>query len=391
MKNKKRIIIFSILLVLSVALVVFALFMPTVNLVAKDTYKTVVYNKNVSVVEYVKDSPFIKTDAFDVYFDATGPIYLATAGIMVNILSAVFGAVMFVVCALELALCWVKNVETRNNNLARKISLVAGYLSITLSVFSIVAYFVTTMMANGYVEFNFVYGPFVTLGLSVLIVVLAHISGKKQPNDQPNKAKNIVGFALTALFSAFAVVALFIPQFTADFLGPNNTSFYNVARQATALAADPYVSSIFGDVFFGLSQYVIFAVTIAGAFVFVYSIIGLILSACGKNVNFFSGSVKRWSMAFVIAYCVQYFLVFCQLGIIVSTIAFVDPIETIFFLAPYTFALMFVPILPYAFSTLVAYKRTKKEKANAQTIVAQPAQAPIKAQTIQQDVSQPQQ
>ena len=384
MKNKKRIIIFSILLVLSIALVLVALFAPTVNLVAKDTYKNVVYNKNVSVIEYVQDSPFITTDAYDVYFDATGPIYLATTGIMVNILSAVFGIVMFVVCALELALCWAKNVETRNNNLARKISLVAGYLTMFLSVFSVVAYFVTTMMANGYVEFNFAVGPFVSIGISLIAVVLAHLSGKKQPNDQPNKVKNIVGFSLTALFSALAVVALFIPQFTADFLGPKTTSFWNTAKQANALSADPYVSNIFGDVFFGLSQYAIFAISIAGAFVFVYSIVGLILSACGKNANFFSGSIKRWSMAFVIAYCVQYFLVFCQLGIVVSTIAFVDPIETIFFLTPYAFALMFVPVLPYAFSTLVAYKRTKKEKANAQTIVAQPAQAQAQQPEAQQ-------
>ena len=357
MINKKRIILFSILLVLSVALIAVALFVPTVSIVAKDTSKVVVYNKAVSLVQYLIDAPFYLTDAFAVYFNATGPIWMATASILFNFAVIIGGLVMMVCCIVELCACNVRNFATKNNILAKKISLFVGWLTICLAIFATTSFVVTTMMANDYVSFDLSVAPFALISLSVAIIVLAHLTGKREQIQTPNKIKNSLGFALSGLIALAGIGLLFIPQFSIEF-GLGVTSLWDVGRAATVISSDPYISNTMGEYPFGFSTWTMFILFFICAFVFIYSTIGFIRVLCGKSTSWLSSRVKRWSMAYLIVYSIIYLFVFCQLAVLWTSSVIIDG-TTIFLLHPYAYALMFVPYLPYAFSTLISVNKKK--------------------------------
>ena len=118
--NKKRVILYCILALLAAGIVAVSLFIPIVHIVGKDTSSAVVYDKSVSLITYLVDSPFMLTEAFDIYFSASGPIWLATASILFNFLVAIGGFVMFVACIIELCSCKAENLAIKNNILAKK-------------------------------------------------------------------------------------------------------------------------------------------------------------------------------------------------------------------------------------------------------------------------------
>ena len=359
MINKKRIFLFSILLVLSIALIIVALFVPTVSIVAKDTSEIIVYNKSVSLVQYLIDAPFYLTDAFEIYFNASGPIWMATASILFNFAVAVGGLAMFVCCLVELCTCTAKNLATKNNVLAKKVSLFVGWFTIAIAIFATTSFIVTTMMANDYARFDLSIAPFVLIGLSIVIIVLAHLTDKRAAEQNASKIKNSIGFALSGLISLLGIGLLFIPQFSIEF-GLGVTSLWDVGRAATMLAGDPYIFNTMGDYPFGFATWVMFLLFFVCAFVFVYSVIGFIRALCGKSTSWLSSRVKRWSMAYLIIYCVIYLFVFCQLAVLWTSSVIIE-IEPHFMLMPYAYALMLVPYLPYAFSTLIS---VNKKKAN---------------------------
>ncbi|MBO4412578.1 MAG: hypothetical protein J5779_01015, partial [Clostridia bacterium] len=135
--------------------------------------------------------------------------------------------------------------------------------------------------------------------------------------------------------------------------GIESLSFFNLSQQAPALSSEAYIFNTMGDYPIGFMQYFIFALIIANAFVFIYGLIGFILTLSGKQTNFLSSRIKRWSMAFLIIYYLIYVLAFCSIAVLVSTPIF-DGISAFL---PIGYILMFLPALPYAFATLCSVNK----------------------------------
>ena len=376
--NKKRVILFSVLFVLAVALVLVALLVPEVHLVGKNNSQVVVYEKSVSLIQYLKDAPFLTTEAWEVYFEASGPIWMSTASIMINLLVAVGGTVMALVCLIEVVLCAANGVIIKSNLLAKKMCIAVGAIAMFEAVFSIASYVVTTSMAGGYVEFNLSIAPFVIFALGLSALVIACFTGKRQPDQYEHKYKNSVGFAMSALLSAVCAILLFYPQF-ADFYMPPFTSFFDVSRQATSLAAYPDIKAMVGDLPYGVAQYVIYAICAVCAFVLVYSVIGLILTLCNKKTNWLSARVKRWGMALIFVYALMYILVFCQIAVWTSSLY--EPVAKLIMLQKYAFAFIFVPYLPYMFATMISFNK-KPKKVKEQPV--QPEEMQETQETVQE-------
>ena len=357
--NKKRVILFSILALLAVGLVAVALFVPVTHIVALDTTETVVYDKSVSLIQYLIDSPFMLTDAQDIYFNATGPIWMATGSILFNILVAIGGLVMFVCCLVELCACKANKLSIKNNILAKKVSLFVGYFAIAIGIFATTSFIVTTMMANGYAVFDLSYGLFMIMGLGLVIVVLAHLSGKRSAPQYASKAKDSIGFALSGLLSAAGIAILFVPQYSLDF-GLGVTSLWDVGRAATAISSDPYIFNTMGDYPFGFSTWVMFLLFAVAAFIFIYSLIGFVRALAGKPTFWLSSRVKRWSMTFLIIYSILYMFVLCQSAVLWSTTVVIEVGGIYFSLVPYAYALMLVPYLPYVFACMISVNKKVK-------------------------------
>ena len=361
MTQKKRIVYFSILSGLGLLLLLVALFVPTVQIVAKNTSEEIVYNKSVNLIQYLIDSPFWLTDAFDIYFNANGPIWLATASILFNFLLAVGGLVMFVVCLIEICTCKVQNMAIKNNILAKKISLFIGWFTVSVTIFAAVSFIVTTMMANGYAQFNLSVATFAFLGIGAIMIVIAHLTDKRTEQQQTSKIKDSLGFGLSGLLSLFGVGLLFIPQYSVEF-GLGVTSLWDVGRAATLIMSDAYIFKTAGDYPFGFATWVMFLLFFVTIFIFIYSLIGFICSLCGKSTLWLSSRVKRWSMTYLIVYSILYMFVLCQSAVWWSTAVIVETDATFFSLMPYAYVLMFVPYLPYIFSTMIAFNKKEKVK-----------------------------
>ena len=357
--NKKKIIFNSIFICIGIALIFVALFVPFVHLIARDTSQVIVYEKSVSFLQYNFDGPFFYTDALDVYFDATGPIWTATGGILMCLIVAVSGLVLTLSSIFDLALCKAKSLNVRNNVLSKKLALFIGYLTISIGVFAIVAFIVTTMLANGYVQFYISVAPCIFIALGIATVVLAHLYGKREQEQNNDKVKNSIGFGLSALFALVSFVFVFLPQYSQDYFGADVRSFFSLSQQASELSIDPYIANTVGDIPIGFVQWGIIALGIATAFMFIYGLIGFIFTLLGKKTNWLSSRIKRWSMAFLITYSVIYFLVLCSAGVLLSTLTL--SYDQIYVFMPIAYLLMFIPYLPYVFSTMVSVNKKKKE------------------------------
>lgn len=362
MNKEKRAIVFSILLALSVLLVIVAVIVPTTHIVAKDTNEIVVYDKSVNLIQYIIDSPFILTDATDIYFNATGPIWLATASILFNILIAIGGIVASCVCLIELCTKGRQNMSIKNNILAKKLCLFVGWFSSFICIFAIASFVITTLMANGYAQFNLSFAPFVILVISICMIVLSHMTGKRTTQQQSHKLKDSLGFALSCLFGLLGIGLLFIPQYSLEF-GLGVTSLWDVGRSATTMSSDSYIFDTFGDYPFGFANWVMFVLFIATIFIFVYCLFGFVRSLRGKSTSWLSSRIKRWSMTYLITYSILYMFVLCQSAVWWSTIVVVEPSNILFSLMPYAYVLMFVPYLPYVFSTFVSCNKKIKRRA----------------------------
>lgn len=355
MNVKKRVAAFTLITLCAVAMILIALFVPCAHIVGKDSTKAVVYDKAVNLITYIKDAPFIMTDAADVYFNADGPIWLATGAILFNILIIAGAGVLLVLSLTEVLTYKAANMQIKNNCLAKKTAIFVGTLSMCISVFGITAFYVTTLLANGYVEFYSGIAQFLIVALGLAVIILAAASGKKIYNDRPIKSKNAVGFAFTAVFALLTFAVAFVPFFHEAFLGAENTIF-KAAMQANNLLRDAYIAHTLGDIPFGVAQYVVFATGGAAAFVFVYSIIGFIRALAGKSTDWLSARVKRWSMALLIANTILYVMVLCQTAVLYSSVS----IDGINLFLPTAYIAVFVPYLPYAFSSLIPYSGKRK-------------------------------
>ena len=157
------------------------------------------------------------------------------------------------------------------------------------------------------------------------------------------------------------LLMVFMPIYSDLFFGPEHSSIIGMSTFANVIASDPDMAKMLGDVPFGISFYVCLAIFVACIFVFVYSLIGLIRSARGKDTRFLSSRVKRWSMAILIAHTVLMFLVICEVAVLFTSLNF----EGICVFNILFFVLLFVPYLPYIFSALIS-SQPKIKKAEQQ-------------------------
>ena len=354
--NKKKIVITAILALLGLSLILTSLFVPIVHVVGKDVAKSVVYDENVNLIKYVFDSPFWTTDASEVYFNATGPIWTATGSILSSVFVAVCGFVLLFIAVLEVLTLKKENINFKSNNLLKKIALFVGYFVIIIGIFSIVSFIVTTILSEGMVEFNLNIAPCAYVIVGITIIVLAHTVTNKNDQIQYCKMKNSIGFALTAICSLLAFVLIFIPQYTQYYYSPTVRSFWALSKEATNISSESYIFNTMGDYPIGFTSWFVIMLGFTTAFVFIYGIIGFIFSLCGKKANWPSSRIKRWSMVYLIVYSIIYFLVFCSAGVLVSSLK----IDDIYVFKPIAYIFMFTPFLPYIFSTMIS--REKKYK-----------------------------
>lgn len=355
--NKKRIIIFSILAILAVGMIVTSLFLPAVHLIAKDSGKVVVYDKTISLIDYFRDAPFLSTAADEIYFQSSGPVWMATGSLIFLTLPALLGIIMFVLSVLEICLCKTENVNIKNNVLAKKFTIFVGATTLICAVFAIISFAVTTMMANGYMEFGLVYGPFVLATIGLASMILAIVSCRRKREQQTSKVKNSVGFGLVAFFALICVIIPFLPFYREYFLVPDAVSMWQVAGKATELQSDAYIVKMLGDLPFGIAQWAIIALLLVCAFVFVYAFIGFIRSLMGKTTNWLSSRVKRWSMTLAVVFVVLMFLVSCQLGVITSTLVYFDGVKNVFMLSAICIMYIMIPFIPYILSTMISFNK----------------------------------
>ena len=353
MKDKKRLICFSIIAVLAIALVFVTLFVPMVHIVGKDDSLNIVYDKTTSLVQYATDIPFLTTAAADVYFTATGPIWMGTTAIMLNYLVVLFAIVLFAVSVFEIASFKVEKFATKNNTLARKIALVVGYLTVSVVVFEILSFILTTTFAGGYAGFYSVVQNYIVGGLGAGVLVCAYMSGKKEKSQTTNKVKNAVGYGISAFFSAFLIALPFIPIYSYDFFG-SAESLFSLSLRANEFASDSY-----GEVPIGITTYAVFAMILVGLFVLVYSIVGLILTLKNKETNWLSARTKRWSMALLIVYIVLFMLSIMAIAHLFTSVY----IEGLFVYNAFAYIAVFLPFVPYIASTMISWNKVENEKS----------------------------
>lgn len=351
--NKKKIVLYSILCAVALAFVLIPLFTPIVHIVAKNTAETIAYDKSVSLIEYIKDAPFWNTGAYDIYFNANGPVWVATGAILAFSLICVFGLILFLLCVFELVTIKKQNLNVKNNVLTKKLALFFGYFALGINIFSIASFFITTALANGYLSFYVEIGTYALFGTSVVAIIVSHLLGKRKKEQNFNKTKNALGFGFCAFFAAILCGFMFVPAFAPELLGFEYTSFFTLSKSASELVSDPYILNTMGDYPIGFMQYAIFALMFASAFIFVYGFIGFILTLCGKKTNFLSSKIKRWSMTFLVVYYIVYLLAFCSIAVLSSTLIF-D--ETSAFM-PVGYLLALMPILPYCFASFISVNK----------------------------------
>lgn len=358
-QQKKKLAYQIVLLSLAVALIVTTLIVPLVHIVAYDSAKAITYDKTINLLQYFYDAPFLNTDASVVYFGATGPMWMAITAILANLLLL---PTLFVLAVTSIFYISTSKTQKINKNykFLRKIALFAGYFSVFAFVFEFVSFILTTLFANGYCVFQSGIQPFLTLSIGVAILVFGYLTKSQQTEESQGKIKNIVGFALTLLFSVLNVLLVFIPQFTPAMAGDFN-SFYLASYNVMEFG----VANSYGDIPIGVIMYAIFALIIATIFVAIYSIIGIIRTAKGKSTNWLSSRVKRWSTTVFVVYSIIYFLVCTTISVLASSIYFDDMSMVL----PIFYVAIFVPFLPLVFSSITSYQKQpkiKKESKNQQ-------------------------
>ena len=355
--EKRKLCYKIVLLSLSVLLIISTLFVPLVHIVAYDSSKAVTYDKVVNLIQYFKDSPFVTTPADEVYFNATGPMWMAITGILANFF--LLPTLLVLMCSSIYGIVVSKSQKLQKcDGFLRKIAIFAGYLSIFAFIFEFVSFLITTLMSNGYCVFESNLQPFVTVTFGIATLVFGYLTKAEQTLWQPNKTKNLVCYSLTLLFVILAILLMFMPQLSPILSGDFN-SFYSTSYHV--LDYGTWLIKCYGDIPIGLIRYATFALFIASAFVAIYCIIGIIRTAMRKPTNWLLLRVKRWSMAIFIVYSVIYFLVCATISVLLSTMFVFDETAVM----PLFYVAIFVPFLPLVTTSLIYYKKPEKVKKDA--------------------------
>ena len=372
--SKKQIVLWSVLTGLAVALVLVALLVPVVQIVVPEDS----FSAQLSLLEYMKVAPFVNyayPAAETLYFGSDGPIWLATGGILFNILLLFGGFALLCACVFELAGMKLTNASVKKNVLAKKLAYFVGWFAVAIGIFQIVSYSVTTIMARGYMIFLFDFGCIALVALGIAIVALARRTDKRASEQQPNKLKNALGFAIAGVFALLVGASLFMPIFNEWYFSPEYVSIYGSSSLATIIAGDPYILSTMGDYPFGFCTWACYALIVPCLFVFVYSLIGFIFTLKGKPSNWLSARVKRWSMAVLVWQMIVFMFVLCQIAVLWTNIVADD-----YCMLKWTaIVVALLPFVPYVASTLVSVEKKQKEapaEAVAEEQPQQPAEEP---------------
>ncbi|MBQ7453423.1 MAG: hypothetical protein IJS68_04110, partial [Clostridia bacterium] len=280
MINKKRLICYSILAIVSVVLVFTLLFVPLVHITACDTYKNQIVSETVSLSGYIKKLIFLEPGVDEMYMNATGPLWIAPWAILMNLISVFAGIVVFAVSVFEVATIKANLLNTRKTGMARRLAITCAVFVFIVSVFNFPGLLVTSALSGGYATFELKAQAFVNVGLSVAMFVLPIVAGKDILPGERTKIRNCLGYALTLLASGLGILGLFLPQFTEYFLSPHYLSFYSATTIANDLVHEVQPA---GDYPFGLARWVMWILMAVAVIIAIMSIVGLILELVNKE------------------------------------------------------------------------------------------------------------
>lgn len=348
MENKKKLCVYLIMLILTVGLIVTTLFVPIASVISKTMDSSQEVIDEASGTFNLLGFTNATGPLFGASYEAVGPVWLSILGVILNWLVLGFAALFLGFLVFEL--CTFKNNKflLKQNMFTKKLGFVLGYFCASVAVFEIVAFSVTTALADGYFIYSLNVQIFVSLLLGLGIVVCAYLFGKKTNDLQTqNKVRDSLAFGLVVVFSALFLVFIFVSK-TIDGL-----SFWNMSSLANEIH-----EPVAAEYFIGISQWATFALFFVAGFLLVYCLIGLIKSLKGKNINWLSGAVKRWSMAWLIICIVYLFLMTATTIVLYGCVWFDGNLV----LSPLTFVMIVLTIIPYFISTNIP--RNKSQKNN---------------------------
>ena len=331
MKNKKQIIGFSLLIALSVAFILCCLYLPLVYMELHDFSTTVLIeplSKDYNLIEFIKIGG--NDDLFFSTYDAAGPMWLTLATIFFNIITLI-GCVFVAVLSLVGIVFVIKGKAfSFKNSVLNKLANFVGIFAIVSFIFQIIGFVVITATANNLIIFKVLYGCFINLGIGVAIFVSSQFVKDKQKTLTKNNVRDGIFFILTAVFSiGLGVILICFSQFTVELSriiwNKESLSFYELSLMANDVSYDLMNHPVAGDIPLGISFYIMVAIIVSLVFLTIYSIIGAIRSFGGKNSNWLSIRVKRWSTTMLYIFSVLFLFLMCSCMILFAGIYFSVP------------------------------------------------------------------
>ena len=312
MQNRKNLIISTIILIVALSAIVLSLTTKIVYIKActDGSYPIFDFEKSFGIIEYIKEDIFFSYNLYYIFDTASGPMWLVLGSIISNILPLISTAILCVATVVEIIYAFTKRTLAHKNSLIKPLAIFTGIFYLIICVFCFVGYTINNSMANGYMEFYTDTGFYINALVGLALIILPCFLGNKEKEPNVNKTKNIILYALTSTLSIVFALLLLSNQFSVGMFPGNMTTIFGLSKYTIEHMSElnlPFE----GDLPCGFSQYAMFLIFIALGFVFVYSIIALMMTIANKNTNWLSIRIKRWAMAVVSITCVLYFLVIC--------------------------------------------------------------------------------
>ena len=346
MIDKRRFYSFLVIGILSVGLILTTLFLPIVNVISKSMMTEAVIAEasgTFSLISFTR-AMFYMVDAC---YTASGPVWLSILGVLLNWIVVFDLICLLVVIILELSTFKKQEMLFKRNNIAKKLSLFVGFLAFSVFIFEFVSFMITTMLSNGYFVYSADLQVFVTLTISLLIVICAYISGRKNQDVQSqNKIRDVICLTMSFISAVIMLILIFIP------ITPEGFSLWNISSFANDIGEDPYMASIF----IGLSQWATIFMGIVIAFIFIYCIVAVVRSLKNKSINWLSLRTKRWSLSLAILSHIYFSLMI--VGVITIYGGFV--IDGVWTISPIIILMPILSLLPHIFSLTLPYNRKSK-------------------------------
>ena len=347
MKNKKQIISFSLLIALSVAFVLCCLLLPLVSIkLFNFSSGDLVLDEKYSFLKFVEHNPFVENmDAQDIFFDSPGPVWLTVSMIFLNILTMMGSVILLALSVVGLIFAIMGKTFGFKNSAIYKIAGFVGGFAILSSIAQFVGFVVITSLSNNYIFFISQYGLYINCAVGVTILVCSYLVKNKQGKINRSKVRDVVFFALTAVFS-IGIGLMLVLSNQYDYFEPEYSTIYGLNLFANLLAG----GYTYEDVPFGVSFYVMLSILVGLIFLVVCSIIGIVRTLKGKSANWLSVRIKRCSRAILDIFSILFILIMCCTIILNLNIIIVEPTRVLSFLSVwfyleclFAFALVILP------------------------------------------------